>query len=173
MKLTALVAVAVLALAGCSTSTPAAKDPPVATTAAATTAAAAQDATALAGPLDGLPSVTKVVTITEGNDPTGDIGRPGGYVSAAVIYDKTVKCDGKDVVVGCGAKIEVFASAAQAKTRAAQIQALAQSVPSFGGVTFKEYGYLRGPALLRVSGEVKPSLAKAYNAAFGGTPVVS
>ena len=162
MRRSALLAIAVLALAGCSSTTPAAKDPTMAPT------TVAQDATALAGPLKaGLASVTKIVTITEDNDPNDDIGRPGGYTSAAVIYDKNVKCEGKDVVVGCGAKIEVFESAAAAKARAAYIQGLMKSMPILG----KEYDYLRGVALLRIAGEVKPSLAKQYNAAFGGVPV--
>jgi len=163
MRRSALLVIAVLALAGCSSTTPAAKDPTMAPT------TVAQDATALAGPLKaGLASVTKIVTITEDNDPNDDIGRPGGYTSAAVIYDKNVKCEGKDVVVGCGAKIEVFESAAAAKARAAYIQGLIKAMPIVG----KEYDYLRGVALLRIAGEVKPSLAKQYNTAFGGVPVV-
>jgi hypothetical protein len=34
-----------------------------------------------------VPSVRKVVTITEDNDPNCLIGRPNGYTDAAVIYD--------------------------------------------------------------------------------------
>ena len=129
------------------------------------TTMALEDATASAKKIqDQVASVTKVVTITEDNDPNNEIGRPGGYTSAAVIYENSVECVGKDVRVDCGAKIEVFESPADAKARAAYIQGLTKSMPIIG----KEYNYLRGVALLRVAGDVKPSVAKKYHAAFGG-----
>ena len=49
--------------------------------------------------------------------------------------------------------------------RAAFIQKALTDMPALG----TEYDYIRGSALLRVSGEVKPSVATKYNAAFGGT----
>src|SRR5689334_14931937 len=53
-----------------------------------TTTTAPPDATAVAKRVKaGVSSVTKLVTITEDNDPNDKIGRPGGYVSAATMYD--------------------------------------------------------------------------------------
>jgi hypothetical protein len=39
-----------------------------------------------------VPSVGKVVTITEDNDPNDLIGRPSGYTDAAVVYDSEAEC---------------------------------------------------------------------------------
>lgn len=128
------------------------------------TTAPADDATAIAKKIKGqVASVVKVVTITENNDPNNKIGRPGGYTSAAVIYEKSVKCSG-GLGADCGATIEVWSSAADAKARAAYIQKAMKDMPILGN----EYDYIRDGSLLRVAGDVKPSLAKRYNAAFGG-----
>ena len=137
---------------------------PKATTSVTPKAQHPEEATASANRIKGdIASVVKVVTITEDNDPNDKIGRPGGYISAAVIYEKSVKCT--DLGAGCGATIEVWASEAKAKARAAFIQKSLKDIPMLG----TEYDYIRGGALLRVVGDVKPSLAKKYNAAFGGT----
>lgn len=106
-------------------------------------------------------SVGKVVTVTEDNDPNNKIGRPNGYVSAAVIYDEALDC-GEDLGVDCGATVEVWSSADAAKERSEYIQGLQESSPMLGS----EYNYLDGATLLRVSGDVKPSVAKEYEAAF-------
>lgn len=107
-----------------------------------------------------IPSATKVVTITEDNDPNNLIGRPNGYVSAAVIYDSTVKCD--ELGVDCGATVETWGSEADAKARSAYIQKLQKDSPILGS----EYDTVNGVALLRVTGDIKPSLAAKYKAAF-------
>lgn len=112
----------------------------------------------------GVPSIKKIVQITEDNDPNNLIGRPTGYLDAAVLYESALTCDkpGAD----CGATIEIWPSAKAAKDRAAYIQKNLRDLPMLG----TEYEYTNDSALLRVSGKLKPSLAGKFNAMFGGTP---
>jgi hypothetical protein len=110
-----------------------------------------------------VPTVTKVVKITEDNDPNGDLGRPGKYEQAASIYDSRAKCD-SDLDVTCGAKIEVWANEDDAKARADFIQDALKGAQILGS----EYDYIKGRMLLRVSGNLKPSEAKEYKTAFLG-----
>jgi hypothetical protein len=146
-------------LSASSSSNPITTTPPV-----TLTTQPAKDATASAKEIRRqVASVVKVVTITEDNDPNNKIGRPGGYTSAAVIYEKSLTCT--DLGAECGATIEVYVSEVEAKARAAYIQKAMKDMPILGN----EYDYISAGALLRVAGEVKPSLAKKYNAAFGGT----
>lgn len=108
-------------------------------------------------------SVTKAVEVTEDNDPNNDIGRPGMYQAATVFYDSRAKCaPGETVHVSCGAKIEVFETANDAQARMEYIQGITDSL---GGLV-TEYNYVDGATLLRVSGELKPSAAEEYEAAF-------
>jgi hypothetical protein len=159
----ALVAgIAVGVLAGCGSSTPAAVKPSAVKTAAIVPA----DATAVAAQVKaGVSSVAKIVTITEGNDGNNLIGRPNGYTSAAVLYEKSVTCTSPGA--SCGATVEMWPTTADASRRAAYLQAIFKATPMLG----TEWDYLKGSALLRVDGNVKPSLAKTYNAAFGGALV--
>ena len=60
--------------------------------------------------------VEKVVKITEDNDPNNLIGRPNGYVSAAVLYDSRTKCS-SGLGADCGATVEQWPSPADAKAR--------------------------------------------------------
>lgn len=108
-------------------------------------------------------SITKTVKITEDNDPNDDIGRPGKYQQAVSIYDSRAKCDSK-LDVSCGAKVEVYADADSAKTRKEYLEAVFKDAPILGS----EYDYLDGATLLRVTGQLKPSEAKEYEAAFTG-----
>ena len=125
--------------------------------------AAAPDATALANKVKaGVTSVSKVVTVTEDNDPNKKIGRPGGYVSAAVLYDSGVTCTATGFGSACGAIIEVWPTEQDAKDRSAYIAKVLKASPALG----TEYDFLQGPALLRVTGAVKPSTSKQYEAAF-------
>ena len=124
----------------------------------------AEDATAAANRVKaGVASVTKIVTITEDNDPNDKIGRPGGYVSAATLYDSGAECT--ELGAECGATVEVWADAAQAKQRS---EFITTALTAANGVLGEEYHYLDGAALLRVAGAVKPSVAKQYEAAFAG-----
>lgn len=123
-----------------------------------------EDATAVANRVKtGVASVTKIVTITEDNDPNDKIGRPGGYVSAATLYDSGAECT--ELGAECGATVEVWADATQAKQRS---EFILEALKAANGVLGEEYHYMDGPVLLRVAGAVKPSVAKQYEAAFTG-----
>ena len=164
----ALAAVAVLSLAGCGSSTPTTvgSPKPAATTSVAATVPA-PDASALATQLKThVPSVTKVATITENNDQNNLIGRPNGYVSAAVLYDSGTNCDVSGLGVDCGATIEVWPTEQAATTRAAYIQGILS-----GGGMGSEWDFVKGGALLRVTGTLKPSAAGLYGANFGGRQI--
>jgi hypothetical protein len=172
-KVTVLTAVTVLALTACSSgstihqsATPASAAGGSSRNSAITSmtpAGSAQDATAQASKIKGrIPSVVKVVTITENNDPNSLLGRPGGYTSAAVLYEKSVSCT--EVGATCGATIEVYGSKAASKARATYIQKVTRAAE----MVSYEYDYLREDALLRVAAAVKPSAAQKYNEAFGG-----
>ncbi|MCC3279935.1 hypothetical protein LJ754_12320 [Arthrobacter sp. zg-Y40] len=102
-----------------------------------------------------------VTEVTEANDSNGLIGRPGQYTSAAWIADTSA--DPAQTGVDGGAVVEVFATEADAQTRAAYIQDVLKSMgPAFG----TEYHYLKGSVLLRVSGKLMPSQASLYEQAF-------
>ncbi len=104
----------------------------------------------------GIPSITKLVTITEDNDPNNLIGRPNGYTAAVVVYDKRVKCT--ELGVDCGASVEQWRTADDAKQRARYIAKVQKGAPVLGS----EYHYLLGRVLVRVTGELKPSEANDY-----------
>jgi hypothetical protein len=109
-----------------------------------------------------VPSVSKVVRITEDNDPNDKIGRPGGYVDGAVLYDKAASCT--ELGADCGATIEIWGSPEDAKSRAAYIARTYKDAPALGS----EYLYLDGTTLLRVDDQLKPSTARAYAKAIAG-----
>lgn len=173
MKAVAGVAFLLLVVSGCGDGEPASKVTPTGapTTAPATTPAPSSSApatkftaAALAAKLKaGLPSVKKVVQITEENDSNNLLGRPNGYLDAAVLHDSTLSCDKPGV--DCGATIEIWPTAKGAEDRAAYIQKQLKDHPMLGA----EYDYTNDTALLRISGKIKPSLATKHNALFGGT----
>ena len=161
--MTSLVLVSAIALAACSAPTP--SRPPSAATSAppASTQAPANptDATAWARQVS-IDSTTKVVTVTEDNDPNNLIGRPNGYVSAAVLYDSGVEC--AELGTSCGGMVEVWPTAADAQRRSDYIQGILKDSPVLG----TEYDTLNGAALLRIDGKVTPSVANSYAAKFKG-----
>ena len=127
-------------------------------------AAPSSDATSVANHVKaGVPTVTKVVTLDENNDSNHLLGRPNGYVSAAVLFDSGTSVKDPDPGVANGATVEVFATPEAAKTRHDFLAAIGKASP----VLVNEYDYLSGATLLRVSGALKPSVAKTYQAAFG------
>lgn len=117
-----------------------------------------------------IPSVTKLVTITEKNDPNDLIGRPNGYVAAVVLHDSRGDC-GTDfetdkvdeTATDCGAKIEQWPDEAGAKRRSKHIQGIQKEMGSIAG---SEWNYVKGGLLLRVGGNVPPSANEEYKAAF-------
>ena len=62
----------------------------------------------------------------------------------------------------CGAMIEVFDTPEAAEARRDYVAKVLKSMPMLD----KEYQHLKGGALLRIDGKVKPSVAKKYEAAF-------
>jgi hypothetical protein len=130
------------------------------TESASDTAAAEQDATAVAERIK-QPTTTKIVTITEDNDPNNLIGRPNGYVSAAVLYDSNASCD--DLGVACGVTVEVWADEAAAQARSDYILGILEEAPALGS----EFHTVNGAVLVRVDGkQLKPSQAEAYTDAL-------
>lgn len=107
-------------------------------------------------------SAEKITVITEDNDPNELIGRPGGYVSAAVIHDQGGDQSSSEPGVAYGATVEVYEDEAGAQRRFDYIQGILEDSPILG----TEYGYVRGAVLLRVSGEIKPSVASKYEEVF-------
>lgn len=108
-------------------------------------------------------AITRTTEITEDNDPNDLLGRPGGYIAAAVIEDDRAKClDG--LGAECGATIEQFETPEAAQERSDYIQGLLGADGPLG----TEYNYVDGDLLLRVTGELKPSEAEEYEIAFAG-----
>ncbi|UGT55180.1 hypothetical protein [Nocardia asteroides] len=105
-------------------------------------------------------TIATIVTITEDNDPNNLIGRPNGYVDAAIAYDSTTTCP--DLGTDCGAMVEVWPTPEAAQQRANYIASLQKASPILG----TEYHHLHGPVLLRVTGGIKPSANAAYSTAF-------
>ncbi|RIJ52221.1 hypothetical protein DZG00_05730 [Clavibacter lycopersici] len=110
----------------------------------------------------GVPTSGDIVQITEDNDPNNVIGRPTGYADAATLYDSRVSCD--ELGAECGASIEIWGDPAAAQARMDYIQEILGSTTVLG----TEYDYVRGNAIIRVTGELKPSEAAEYEAAIDG-----
>lgn len=124
-------------------------------------------AAAAASLAEAIPEIGEIIEITEDNDTNNLIGRPGQYDAATFMEDERLGCTAadnfKELATDCGAKIERWASEADAQARADDIQA---KLKSFG--LGAEYDYVRDRLLLRVAGDLKPSQAKAYEEAFLG-----
>ena len=110
-----------------------------------------------------IPSITQILTITEDNDPNDLIGRPNGYIDAVIIYDSNVACT--EPGASCGATLEIWSDRATATARSEYIQGILTESPALG----TEYNFLSGVALLRVDGDIKPSVAATYEAALRST----
>lgn len=110
----------------------------------------------------GLPA-TLSVTFDESSDPNKLMGRPGGYTSKVAFVDDRVSLPGVekgDLLLG--GSVEVFPTDEGAEKRAKYVKTLAESSPIFA-----EYTYVRGPVVLRISKELTPKDAAAYEAALG------
>ncbi|MDQ0633482.1 hypothetical protein QFZ40_001391 [Arthrobacter pascens] len=135
---------------------------PYATASATPAPAPSVDATEIAFELKArVPTITAVTTLTEDLDTSRMLGRPGHYLSAAWITDAGA-AEGR-TGIDAGAVVEVFANAADARERSADIQeVLKKASPVFG----TEWHYLKGATLLRVSGKLAPSTNDRYASAF-------
>ncbi|MFD1721635.1 hypothetical protein [Amnibacterium endophyticum] len=105
--------------------------------------------------------VRKVIKLTKRNDANHLLGKKHGYLSAAVLVDRRLRCKGEPGV-DCGATVEKFASAAKAKQRKRYIQSVLHRLPILG----KERDVVEGRFLLRVSGKLPAKRATAYEKAF-------
>jgi hypothetical protein len=113
-----------------------------------------------------VPPASLVKVYTEDDDPNKLLGRPNGYTSKTAFADSRVsKADvegtEKDAIER-GGSIEVFPDAELAKGRADYIQGVLKN----SGLR-AEYDYLRGPVLVRVTGNLSPSKARDYERALG------
>ncbi|MER7768709.1 hypothetical protein [Kitasatospora sp. NPDC096140] len=178
--LTILAATALATTAACSSSSTSDK---AAAPAPTTAAAAPQSSTAAAVPSapGGAPAaesdaasvlakIAAAVTtvkaggqVTAESDPNHLLGRPGQYTSKMTFTDSRIKAadvegEAADSVARGGA-IEVFATEADAKTRAAYIQGIVKGMPAL-----MEYDYAKGPVVVRVSKYLTPDQAKALAA---------
>lgn len=153
------VALLALALSGCS----GAPAPTVTVTVTADPTPTAEPIS-VASVMDSLPAaiseISTVTRITEDNDPNDMIGRPNGYLDGAVFADSRLTCD--ELGASCGATLEDWGTEEAARERSVYIQGILKDSPMLGS----EYNYIVGGLLLRVSGELTPTDAKAYEAAF-------
>ncbi|MCO1597399.1 hypothetical protein M8C17_19795 [Micromonospora sp. RHAY321] len=100
---------------------------------------------------------------SEDTDPNDLLGRPNGYLSRASADMPGGDRDGDKYGIERGLVIEVFPTAADADRRSKFIQDTLKSMQILG----TEYHYRAGggAVLVRVSGKVKPSVAKKVQAA--------
>jgi hypothetical protein len=84
--------------------------------------------------------------------------------AVTVIVDSRVECSTVKPGVDCGATVEQWPDESAAQKRSDYIQTKLASVPMLS----KEWTTVKGNLLLRVTGELKPSAAKDYEAAFAG-----
>jgi hypothetical protein len=156
-------AVLALALTGCSgTSSPTAEAPAPAP--AATTTAAAMTAVEVIEKLEAADlGLSKVAAQDEDTDPNNLVGRPNGYLSRASADLPGGDKQGEKYGIDRGLVVETFPSANDASLRSGYIQGALKGAQLLG----TEWHYMAddGRALVRVSGKVKPSLAKKIEAA--------
>ncbi len=101
----------------------------------------------------------------ENTDPNNLLGRPNGYLSRASADLPDGDKNADKAGIDRGLVVEVFGDAGAAKARSEHIQGLLKASPLLG--TEWHYFTGEGRALVRVSGDVKPSLAKKVEAAVG------
>lgn len=111
---------------------------------------------------DGVDTAYDVQKVTVKNDPNDLLKRPGGYTSAAYIYDENSEAIDQGLDVDLGAKIESFKTERDARSRYNYLKQLFSDSPILGG----EYTYIEGPVLLRVAQDVPPKVARKYRDLF-------
>jgi hypothetical protein len=171
MRTIALLAVAVLALAGCGQDAPSSGPAAAPAETAAVKAPGVDTAADLVAALSTRVKTAKLsVAYTEESDPNDKLGRPGGYVSKAAFVDSRI--DAGDVLgekgdVQFGGGVEVFTDPVDAQARKAYVEETLEAAQVFGS----EYMAVAGGALLRVSGELTPKQWRAYERAWPGVVV--
>ena len=161
-----------LMLAGCGNNS--ANSPQAAGPAAATSAA--EKAPAPAPPMDAKAVLAKLTAAKlgtthgavqdEDNDPNDLLGRPNGYTSRASADLPGGDTEADKYDIDRGLVIEVWPTADDADRRSKFIQDTLKNMQMLG----TEYHYRadQGRVLVRVSGKVKPSLAKKVEATLAG-----
>ena len=118
------------------------------------------------GDLANVVASAKLVKVyTEDDDPNKLLGRPSGYTSKIAFSDSRIPKKDTEYTdsdaIERGGSIEVYSDADGAKQRADYIQAIGKS-----SNLANEYDYLKGPVLLRVTGNLPPSKANDYQSAL-------
>ncbi|MEH1058693.1 hypothetical protein V6U89_26215 [Micromonospora sp. CPCC 206171] len=167
LSLVALAAAVTLTVTGCggdTSSSPTVGVSTGTTPAVASTPAAPLDAETV---LDRLTAaklgLTGGAVQTEDTDPNDLLGRPNGYLSRASADMPGGDRDGDKYSIDRGLVIEVFPTAADADGRSKFIQDALKGMPILGTEYHDRTG--EGTVLVRVSGKVKPSVAKKVEAA--------
>ena len=99
------------------------------------------------------------------NDLNRLLGRPSQYTGKVNFKDTRIGTStnqGAEISVSDGGSIEVFSSAGYALNRFTSLQALSKS----GRAIFAEYEYLDGTVVLRISSQITPTQASAYQVAL-------
>jgi hypothetical protein len=143
--------VLLLALAACGGGSEAAGQP--------TDQPATAEAVVAALKASGLP-VGEVVVYTAETDPNKLLGRPGGYAGKAAFRDTRITSTG-EIKVDSGGDVEMFTSEAGAKARADYVLGVVKVLP-----LVSQYVYHSGPVVLRLSRELTPDQAAAYETAL-------
>jgi hypothetical protein len=112
---------------------------------------------------EGLP-IGDTFTYTAENDPNNLLGRPGQYISKVNFKDTRISStdNGADISVSDGGAVETFANTTDAQKRYTYLQSISTS----GNAMFAEYEYIDGVAILRISSQLTPDQAKAYQTAL-------
>jgi hypothetical protein len=107
--------------------------------------------------------LSSITAQDEDTDPNGKLGRPGGYTSRASADLREGDKEAPKYDVDRGIVVEVFATPEDATARADFIQDAKKNVQ----LLVPEYHYRPADkrVLVRLTGAVKPSKAKAYEAA--------
>jgi hypothetical protein len=111
----------------------------------------------------GVPEITDALIYDETTDPNDLLGRPNGYTAAASLTDSRASDPAGTGGIDLGAVLEVWPTPADAQARADYIAALQKGNTLLGS----EYHHVRGNVLLRVSGQLPPSVNEVYAAVFG------
>jgi hypothetical protein len=101
--------------------------------------------------------ITNVVVYDEKTDPNGKLGRPSEYTSKANFSDPAHEDDDK---ANPDNTVEVFATEADAKTRADYVESVSK------GTAWAQYIYQIGVYVLRIDYDILPSDAQKYEDAF-------
>ena len=112
----------------------------------------------------GVPEITDALVYDETTDPNDLLGRPNGYTGAASLTDSRATNSAGTGGIDLGAVLEVWPTPVDAQARADYIATLQKG----NTLLSSEYHHLRSNVLLRVSGQLPPSVDATYAASFGG-----